>query len=243
MKLGKLPPKKDARTLRLASYLRKTLPLAPLEQHWEFGIQNWGMMLNDQLGDCTCASAGHMIRTWSANIGKEILVSDQEIQEAYEAVSGYDPQTGLNDNGAYELDVLNYWRKNGIGGQSIYAYAALDTSNWNYIKWAIMLFGGVYVGLALPNSAQNQDIWQAENGPSGEPGSWGGHAVPLVGYDMMYIECVTWGTVKRMTWDFWAKYGDEAYAVLSPNWVDRNNLDPNLISFDVLEEDLKVITA
>ena len=33
--------------------------------------------------------------------------------------------TGLNDNGAVILDVLNYWRKTGIGGHPISAYADL----------------------------------------------------------------------------------------------------------------------
>lgn len=242
MKLGKLPPKHDVRTLRFANYLRRKLPAPALEQHWESGISGWGMMLNDKLGDCTIAGAGHLIKLWSANIGNEIVVPDNDILTAYEAVSGYNPSNGTNDNGAYELDVLNYWRKNGIGGQKISAFVSIDTTNFDYVKWAIMLFGGAYVGLALPKSAEYQQTWQVISGPDAEPGSWGGHCVPLVGYDSQYVECITWGGIMKMTWEFWLKYGDEAYAILSPNWL-KDGLDPNLISVDVLTQDLQVVSG
>jgi hypothetical protein len=51
---------------------------------------------------------------------------------------------------------------------------------------AIWLFGGAYIGVELPITAQNQDVWDvpAKPGPKDEPGSWGGHAVYLVGYDL-----------------------------------------------------------
>jgi hypothetical protein len=54
------------------------------------------------------------------------------------------------------------------------------------VATAIWLFGGAYIGVELPISAQNQDVWDvsANPGPDDEPGSWGGHALYLVGYDM-----------------------------------------------------------
>ena len=53
------------------------------------------------------------------------------------------------------------------------------------IATAIWLFGGAYIGVELPIRAQNQDVWDvpANPGPDDEPGSWGGHAIYLVGYD------------------------------------------------------------
>jgi hypothetical protein len=53
------------------------------------------------------------------------------------------------------------------------------------IATAIWLFGGAYIGVELPIRAQNQDVWDvpANPGPEDEPGSWGGHAIYLVGYD------------------------------------------------------------
>ena len=56
----------------------------------------------------------------------------------------------------------------------------------NPIAQAIWLFGGAYIGVELPISAQRQEVWDvpANPGPDDEPGSWGGHAVYLVGYDL-----------------------------------------------------------
>ena len=34
------------------------------------------MMLNDSIGDCTCAAAGHLIMEWTANAGKEVVPAD-----------------------------------------------------------------------------------------------------------------------------------------------------------------------
>lgn len=53
------------------------------------------------------------------------------------------------------------------------------------IATAIWLFGGAYIGVELPLTAQNQEVWDvpARPGPDDEPGSWGGHAVYVVGYD------------------------------------------------------------
>src|SRR6185295_7357061 len=109
MKLGKLAPKHDSRTLQLANYLNTgKLPKIPTQKDWSGKISSWGMLANDRLGDCTCAAAGHFIEEWTANASTEIVPSDTDIITAYSAVSGYDPQTGANDNGAVELDVLNY---------------------------------------------------------------------------------------------------------------------------------------
>ncbi len=51
------------------------------------------------------------------------------------------------------------------------------------------------------------------------PGSWGGHAVPVIAYDASGLTCITWGALKRMTWAFWDAYCDEAYACLSRDWA------------------------
>lgn len=242
VKLGKLPPKEDPRTLQMAAYLRRKLPSAPLRQDWTVGMTSWwGMMLNNQLGDCTIAAAGHLIMEWTANLNQEIVLADDTILKAYEAVSGYDPASGANDNGAVELDVLKYWRSTGIGGHTIEAFASVDPGNWEHIKWSVFLFGGAYIGLALPLSAQNQQVWDVTNGPGSEPGSWGGHAVPVVAYDETGLYCVTWGSVLRMTWQFWSEYCDEAYAILSPDWLSQN-VDPNNVDIVTLRKDLELVS-
>jgi hypothetical protein len=244
MQLGKLPPKIDRRTLRMTSYLiPDELPPIPQAMHWSLPVREWPMFANDHLGDCTIAAAGHMIQTWTAAQGRETVLPDSAIIRAYSAVSGYDPKTGAGDYGAYELDVLNCWRTVGIGGHKIDAFVGLDEKNHLHIKAAIYLFGGAYIGLALPKSAQSQRVWHPiGSGKDTIPGSWGGHAVPVVDYVQDGLVCVTWGELQLMTWSFWSLYADESYAVMSSDFL-RGGKSPHGFDRDSLLADLKRITA
>ena len=56
--------------------------------------------------------------------------------------------------------------------------------------------------------------WAAVSGPGSSPGSWGGHYVYVTGYTPLGPTCVTWGRKQRMSWAFFGKYCDEAYAVI-----------------------------
>jgi hypothetical protein len=242
MKLGKLKPRVDHRNFHLADYLvPEALPPIPKQKDWSGKVNTWGMLANDRLGDCTCASAGHLLEVWTANASTEFIPNDADIIAAYSAVSGYDPQTGENDNGAYCLDVLNYWRNSGIAGRKIEAYAALEPHNHMHVKASIFLFGGVYIGLALPISAQTQQVWSVPSGGpvgQGAPGSWGGHCVNVVSFDAHYLRVATWGGTKLMTWSFWGQYCDESYAVLSKDFIEANGAAPNAIDWSALQQDL-----
>jgi hypothetical protein len=250
-KLGKLPPRHDRRTLRFARYvLPSSLPPLPQWVRWsQNATQPWGMMLNDRLGDCTCAGAGHAIQTWSANHGNEITLADSDILSAYSAISGYDPATGANDNGAVELDVLNYWRNTGVGGHRIGAFVSLQPQDQREVQEAIYLFGGVYIGLALPAAIEGQSIWKAPHfhfdfgHPAWQPGSWGGHAVFCIDFDAQYVTCVTWGALLKMDWAFFATYCDEAYGIISPEWVNDTTKAPNGFDMFSLNQDLQAVGA
>jgi len=244
LKLGKLAPRLDRRTLRLSNYLRlDRLPPAPETCVWDAGIADWGMMRNDEVGDCTCAAAGHQIQAWTGENGSPITATDYEIIAAYSAITGYGPDDPNSDNGAVMLDVLNYWRQTGIAGHKITAYASVNLKDAEIVKAALNLFGGLYVGLALPTSAQEQALWTPADGPDGRPGSWGGHAVATVDYDADTLACVTWGKLQRMDWGFFGACCDEAYAVLSEDWAVAGKLAPSGFDFAALPAELKDVTA
>ena len=59
-KLGRLPTQHDARTLKLDRYLAPTTDI-PAMKNWGVVSGDWGMMRNDQIGDCTIAAAAHII--------------------------------------------------------------------------------------------------------------------------------------------------------------------------------------
>jgi hypothetical protein len=207
MRLGKRPRRHDSRTLKLARYLTSTLPPAPSRVDYTRGVTDWGMMLNDQLGCCTIAAAAHAVQAWTVNSGQEITIPDSAVLGAYEKWCGYNPADAATDQGGIELDVLNNWRQQAFDGHGLDAYVAVDLEDRNSkldtrnsavlprvsnddfrisaVATAIWLFGGAYIGVELPLTARNQDVWDvpANPGPDDEPGSWGGHAVYLVAYD------------------------------------------------------------
>jgi hypothetical protein len=242
MKLGKRPVRHDQRTLHLANYLEAHPPAKPAVDWTKRADKVWGMMQNDQYGDCTCAAAAHAIQTWTANdSGKEITLSDDQVLAAYTAITGFKPGDPATDNGAVELDVLKYWRTTGFDGHKIAAFAALEPHNVEHVKVSIDLFGGCYIGLELPAVAQDQKVWSVPYyGPRGQgaPGSWGGHAVYCVAYDKLGVVCVTWGQLKRMTWSFWTAYCEEAYAILAPDWFGEDFKAPSGFDLSQLQTDL-----
>jgi hypothetical protein len=141
--------------------------------------------------------------------------------------------------------VLNYWRQTGIASHKIGAYVALEPANHIHIMDSVYIFEGCYIGVQLPISAQaqvqNHQPWSVPpGGPTGDgkPGSWGGHAVPVVAYDARGVTVVTWGALQVMTWSFWETYCDEAYAILSKDYLDGEKKAPGGFSMQELEADL-----
>lgn len=245
-KLGKLKPKQDHRLLRLSTYLDKgfTFPTPPPSVDWSKRIvapNGWGMMGNDKYGDCTCAAAGHLIMCWTAAVGMCFIPSDQFVIGAYAAITGFNPTTGANDDGAVETDVLNYWRKSGIAGHVIGGYAAVDYgTNPLQTQLAIYLFGAAYIGLNLPLTAQSQGMWDvvAGGGVQAEAGSWGGHAVPVLGYDNETLTVITWGVPMKMTWAFYHAYCEEAYAIFSNDFINGKKQSPAGFDLATLQADI-----
>lgn len=251
--LGRLPPRPDQmrKALRFARYvIASQLPPPPPSNQWSTKPgPNWGMMVNDQLGDCTCAAMGHQLQAWTGNVGTEFTAPDPAIVQAYSAISGYNPQTGANDNGAVIQDALNYWRTQGVAGHTIAAFVMVDPKQHDDIKTASRMFGGVYLGVDLPRGSQNQQVWSVPNHVrlwrqrEWAPGSWGGHAIYCPDYDADGLTCITWGAPMKMTWAWFDAYCTEAYAALSPDWFDGTKVAPSGFDFATLSTDLALLTG
>ena len=189
-----------------------------------------------------------MVQAWTANCGNQVIIPDAAILAAYEAVSGYVPGRPNTDVGATCEDVLAYWKNTGIGGHVIVGYASVDVTNKSEVEDSVYLFGGTYLGINMPISAQDQTgpglVWDVPpGGPrgNGAPGSWGGHAVPIVAYDASGLTVITWGSLQRMTWAFLDTYCDEAYVALSHDWIESSGLSPNDFDFATLQADMALI--
>ena len=219
--------REEAPRLVLEHYLDTSalLPPSPVVDYAS-QVASWPMYGNDRIGDCTCAAAGHMIQAWTDYATTEVTIGESDVIQAYSAITGYNPATGAGDNGANEQDVLNYWRKTGIGGHKIGGFAELASlDNLTLAKQCLEVFGTIYLGINVPQSAMDQFR-------AGEPWAWtgdtniiGGHAVPVQywgTHETGEIEVVTWGKRQRMTRRFWLNYVEEAWVVFSPDWLEAN---------------------
>ena len=236
-RLGRLPSPPDARTLQFPDYIRLPLPPAAPTIDWTKAITNWGVLGNDAYGDCVYAGVGHHIMCWTVNkTGTPHPVTSREIIAAYLSDTG-------GDNGANILDTCKLWRKRGICGHRIWAFTALNPGNPEWVRLAIELFGGIKTGVNLPNAWRTAEFWDIGRGRNYEPGSWGGHDVPIIAYDETHLTCVSWGQLQKLTWAGFAKYFDEAYAMISPEWLAPDAQTPEGFDLKLLHDDLKVVTA
>src|ERR1051325_1975228 len=217
-KLGKASPKADKRNFQFAVLL-KAPPPTPAQ--FDFDLQHPGiptpMFGNDVYRDCVIAARAHLtLRFEDIEQGSLLMITDKPV------LKEYFKESGGADSGLNMLDSLNEWRQTGWkpttkrNTYKIHAFAQINPANHAEVTAAIYLLTAAYVGVALPNSAKAQmqtgQPWDVVNGPGSAPNSWGGHCVIIPGYNPTGPVCVTWGRKQQMTWAFFDKYCDEAYA-------------------------------
>ena len=235
LKTGALPRDKSKAAPSLEAYLTDAeafgatdpLPVTSGRVDRAAKVTEWPMYGNDQIGDCTVAGMFHSIsavETFSRMEPTPIFTDDEAVR-VYSAVSGYDPATGANDNGATLASVCQYMVQHGAtdnrGGQhKLLAWAEIDDyTNLALLKRVLNAFGTVYLAVDLPYSAMDQF-------DAGEPWTLvkdspidGGHCIPLQysatrtgEWDDEII--ITWGQEQRIS-EAWArKYIVEAVAII-----------------------------
>lgn len=226
--LGKAPAQPARPHLRLSPVLQAAnLPTPPETCDWQDDHIVWPMYGNDSWGDCVWAEIGHGINqlTYYA-LSDEQQPTDDDILKGYSDVTGFNPDAGqpgsnATDNGTYVQDAMAYWRKTGVGGHKIVAYASIDPSNLDHVRLAIALFGSVSIGIQFPDSAMRQfdagQPWDVVRGAKNE----GGHCILGGAYDKDGIGLVTWGKETRMTWRFFTKYADEVWVPLDAEGLTK----------------------
>jgi hypothetical protein len=254
-RLGRRPPRSAARSPRLAlsRFLTGQLPTTPPIVDWvsRVGASNWQMYGNDRWGDCVFAAAGHMITATSLyGTGALITPSEAEILRAYSAVTGFDPNAGPpgsnpTDQGTVVQDALSYWRRTGVAGHKILAFAEVDVRDLAEVADALYLFGHLMLGVNLPNAAMQQfDAGQAWHLTPDDGGTAGGHAVNL-GYEARGggYRAITWGRSQPFSADWWAKYVEEAWVVVSPEWLTAAGTDPAGVDLAALSTAFTALTG
>jgi hypothetical protein len=216
-KLGKAAAKRDSRNLKFAAVL-KAKPVLP--KAYDFDLQHPGiptpMFGNDTFGDCVIAGRAHQtLRFEDIEQGSLLMISDKDV------LSEYKKETGGPDTGLVVLDSLKEWRSRGwkVGKNTykIQAFSEINRSDHTEVRQAIFADVGIGIGVQLPKAAQAQmqsgQVWDVTSGPNAKAGSWGGHYVHVPGYTAAGPVCVTWGRKQQMTWAWFNRYCDEAYAI------------------------------
>lgn len=238
LRFGKLPPKSDYRTLRLKSYLGPVLAPPPVACDALERVRArldrrdlanlFPMNGNELYGDCAVAAAAHALTVWNGLLGATRIVAEPTVEKLYLHLAN-----GI-DAGLAALDVLNHWRKSGIDGERIRAFATLDVHDHDQVKQAITLFGGVYLGFVV--QADCVADFNARRPWTPGPRLGHGHVVFATGYDDVGVTVLTWGSTQKASWAWWDDCVDEAYALL-PATAKKADFAPGF-DFDQLLADL-----
>lgn len=261
-KLGRVREPNHLRTkLFLGDYLydASKLPVVPLTQVVDYATKvtsspvGWPMYGNDAIGDCTCAAFGHMIQSWTAYAGKpEVIIPPVNIVSMYSAISGYNPSTGAHDDGCVMQDVLEYMRQTGLKDSAgkthkVVAYAALRSfTDATHLGQILKVYGSIYTGFNLPVTAIPQTN-------AGKPWSYtpgaaidGGHCVPLqrrltpASVGMMHY--VTWGLEQAVTRPFVQNYAEEAWVVITEDFMNAHGETPAGYDLAALTSDMHLVS-
>lgn len=195
---------------------------------------NWGMLGNDQVGNCTLAGAAHLDMAWNVEVDEH-----NTIPTTAEDEKEYFSMTGGVDSGLAMTTVTTKWVKKGLFGYKVKAAAPVALTQIA-LKQSIQFYGGAYLGVQLPDSAQSQFH-------QGGPTTWsvvahspidGGHCIIGVGFNPTGMLCVSWGQLLLAEWSWIAKYMDEAYVIVPDQFVEANK-GPSVLNLAALEADYK----
>lgn len=248
-KLGKHKKKEDKRNLKAAKYIDYS-KLPPLPTLTAYGHGNlivaWLMYLNDMLGDCVIAGAYHFLMLINIMAGRAFSATDRNAEETYELAAGYNPADSNTDQGTNMLDFLKYWKNTGIKDASgnihkIRAFVEIEPGNLQELLYAIYLFGGAYIGVQLPSSAESQfennEMWSIV--PSDT--TVGGHCLYLVSKQASpIIDAISWAKDQQATVEWILKYMDEGYIIFDDEMFN-NLVTMDGFKYDDLLADLNLV--
>src|SRR5436305_315684 len=111
-KTGKSPARPGAVSMKLSAYLSKPqLPVPPADfGHYDL-ISNYGMLGNDDFGDCVWAGAAHETMMWCKEVDSTVSFNDTGVLGDYTKVTGFDASDPSTDNGTDMQVAASYRRK------------------------------------------------------------------------------------------------------------------------------------
>lgn len=244
-KTGRLKATRSVAFKDLDVYATSPIPTPP--PTWEVPFQHEDVNShylidgNDKYSNCTIAGVNHFNSAVSGAFKEPyVLPSETTITNQYFSLSG-GQDTGLN-----EEFVLKTWYGQGLFGTKIAGFAPVSTTSLLQQHQAISLYGGCYLGIKCPESAQRAFQKEQETGKvvpwiyEGEQ-TEDGHCVVALGYGPDGgLHCATWGGIAVLTPSFLAHYLDEAWVILSQQLVEAKK-DTLGLNLEALRTDLSKI--
>lgn len=209
-------------------------------------VSAFPMYGNDAVGDCTCAGMGHAVAQWTAFSalvpGGAQFTNQVIVDTMYAAVSGYNPATGANDNGAMLYQVCDYMMKTGITdtvGRVHKIAGYCDVSDFAVLarlKDILNCFGTVYLGVNVGNAEEDAfNAGQPWTLPSAGPnvGIDGCDHCVVMSYSAVNTAgavdnetIITWGAEQKIN-EAWAMTNiGEAIAIFSDDWLTAAGKSP-----------------
>ena len=231
--LGRLPRTRNPGVPHMSALMAgRTAPAVPVSVNWATGLPvDLGMLGNNTLGDCAEAGFGHARQLWTFHAeGSPAAVTTAETEQLYSAVTGYVPGQPGTDRGTVLQSLLAYLVTTGAPLQNgsrekLFAFVEIDPQRADHLNLATFEAGLVYIGFTVPAYLQSEfnpgTTWDVN--PGADNAIVGGHCVISGGYRADGTrEIISWGsTGYAMTPAFWNAHVDEAYALISRDWLER----------------------
>ena len=224
---GRLAPRAEADRFAIKwahEYLGGALPTPVYPIDVTHGISDWGMLGNDQYGDCVPAAWSH----------DRMLADPRPTITADEVVQLYLTYDHGADDGVVIADFLLYlYQQKLINGFAPVQLESVD---------AVMaqLARGVILGVNLTDDAQQlfstRQPWTIANGERPDPAD--GHGILKVKAASLggIGTCVTWGDVQQFEHDWGTSCIEEAFAVLNPDDMSADDYAAMCADLDALPQ-------
>jgi hypothetical protein len=217
-----------------------------------WGVQpssiNYGMLGNDQLGDCVIAGGMHESIVLNTEAGNPIPVfTTADAIDDYGAITGYNPNNPSTDQGT-DVQTATAYRQN-VGYRDStdtrHKILASLTVNSDDLPLAAYTLGAAGWGLNVPASAQGQ--FTAGQPWTYIPGDYiqGLHYVPIVGGTPSgNLVCITWARTQEITIPFYNAYFDEGVGYVSQEFLNKaTGLSPEQFNLAALSSFLPQLGA
>lgn len=252
VRFGRRKPVAHPQRLRLADYLKFSLPDAPPSSDYSGPAKNIlaDIMMNDSLGCCVVSGGYHITGLETANAGAPFHATNAQIIADYGAIGGYVPGNSSTDQGCDETTALDYWQQHGFAdGTRLLGSLVVDATNQAEVAVAMYLFENLMFGIGLPDAwispfpSADGFVWDMAG--ASDPNN--GHCVIGVGHNTSGVQIDSWGMIGTITWAAVAAYasaagGGELHVALTPDQLAKGQTKaPNGVDWDQLIVDFNAL--